>query len=176
MTNAESLNLITAIGAAVATALAGLAAFRSARSADLAQKALIAEQLRAGRREVATLASACSYEFRRIHFLAHTLNVIDQANATFTGGFEGSHHLLVKNGVSNRVSKAEELFKSASPFCDNPIVISKLVQEDIDRLQITMTIDLAALRAVSDELDRDSSSRETQMLQYREQAITGGAK
>jgi len=176
MTNAESFNLIVAIGAAIATALAALAAFRSARSADLAQQALIDEQLRNGKREVATLVAGCSYEFSRVRFLAHTLNVIDRASAIFSGGFGGSRQKLLEDGVSKRVSKAEEIFKAVSPFGDNPVAISQLVQEDIDRLQVTLTIHLADLRAIAEELDRDSSSREAQLLQQRERTMVGDAK
>lgn len=176
MSTAESFNLIVAIGAATATALATLAAFRSARSADLAQRALIDEQLRNGKRDVATLVAGCSYEFSRIRFLAHTLNVIDRASANFSGSFGGSRQKLLTDGVSKRVSKAEEIFKAVSPFADNPIAIGQLLQEDIDRLRVTLTIHLADLRAIAEELDRDSSSREAQLLQQREQAIMGEAK
>lgn len=176
MTNAESLNFMVVIAAAIVTILAALAAFRSARSADLALQALIEEQLRTGRRDVATLVSACSYEFNRIRFLAHTLNVIDRANAMFAGGFGGSRHKLAEDGVLKRVSTAKEIFQAVSPFRDNPNVINELVQWDIDRLQVTLTIRLSDLRVISDELDRDSSSREAQLLQHRERAIMGGAK
>lgn len=176
MTNAESLNFIAAIGAAVATALAALAAFRSARSAESAQRALVEEQLRSGRRDVASLVSACSYEYSRIKFLAHTLNVIDRANAIFAGGVGGSRQKLAGDGVTTRLANAESLFKSASGFRDNPIAIGKLVQEDIDRLQVDLTISLADLRAIAEELHRDSSSREAQMLQHRERAIMSGQK
>lgn len=174
MTNAESLNFIVAIGAAIATALAALAAFRSARSAEQAQTALLDEQLRSGRRDVAVLASSCSYEVRRIRFLAHTLNVIDRANATLAGGFGGSRHKLAEDGVSRRVSTAEELFQMIAPLTDDPIQIGKLVQEDIDRLRVALTVRLAELRAIAEELDRDSSSREAQMLQLRERQISAG--
>ena len=176
MTDAESLNFIVAVGAAIATALATLAAFRSARSAELAQRALHEDQLRSGRRDVAHLVSNCSYEYSRIRFLAHTLNVIDRANAIFTGNLGGSRHKLAEEGVAKRLTKAENLFRSAATFTDNPVEISKLVQEDIDRLLVELTIRLAELRAIAEELDRDSTSREAQMLQHRESAIMGGQK
>lgn len=168
MSNAESLNLIVAMGAAIATALASLAAFRSARSANLAQQALVDEQLRNGKRDVATLIAGCSYEFSRIRFLAHNLSVIDRASAIFAGSLGGSRHKLATDGVSKRVAAAEEIFKAISPFSNNPMAISKLLQEDIDRLQVSLTIYLADLRTIAEELDRDSSSREAQLLQQRE--------
>lgn len=171
MSNAESLNLIVAIGAAIATALATLAAFRSARSANLAQQALVDEQLRNGKRDVATLIAGCSYEFSRIRFLAHTLSVIDRASAIYAGSLGGSRNKLAIDGVSRRVLAAEEIFKAISPFSNNPMAISKLLQEDIDRLQVSLTIYLADLRAIAEELDRDSSSREAQLLQQREIAM-----
>lgn len=176
MTNAESLNFIVAIGAAIATALAALAAFRSARSAELAQQALIDEQLRSGRREVATLVAACSYELSRIRFLAHTLNIIDRASAILSGGLGGSRRKVAEDGVSKSVSEAEDSFRAAAPFSDNPTAIGQLAQEDIDRLQVSLTIHLADLRAIAGKLDRDSSSREAQLLQQRERAIMGGTR
>lgn len=175
MSNAEAFNLIVAIGAAIATALATLAAFRSARSANIAQQALVDEQLRNSRRDVATLIAGCSYEFTRIRFLAHTLSVIDRQSAIFAGGLGGSRQKLAIDGVSKRVSAAEDIFKAISPFSNDPIAISKLIQEDIDRLQVSLTIYLANLRTIAEELDRDSCSREAQLLQQRELNM-GGSK
>lgn len=166
MTSAESLNFVVAIGAAIATGLAALAAFRSASSAEAAQRALEEIQLRSGRRDVAHLVSACSYEHRRIRFLAHTLNVIDSANAVFTGGFGGSRQKLIQDCVATRLARAEELFRSASTFADDPVALGRLVQEDIDRLQLELTVRLSDLRGIAEEFVRDSTSREAQMLQH----------
>lgn len=176
MTSAESLNLIIAIGAAIATALSALAAFRSATSAEAARKSLEEDQLRHGRHEVAHLVSSCSYEHSRVRFLAHTLNVIDRANANFAGGHGGSRQKLVADGVASRLEKAEELFQATASFRDNPVAIGQLVIEDIERLQVELPISLSGLRAIAEELARDSTSREAQMLQHREQAISGGKK
>jgi len=174
MTSAESLNLIIATGAAIATALSALAAFRSAKSAEAARCALEVDQLRYGRRDVANLVSSCSYEYSRVQFLAHTLNAIDRANAIFAGGLGGSRQKLVADGVATRLANAEELFQSALAFKDNPVAISQLVAEDIERLQVELAIRLSSLRSIAEEFARDSASREAQMLQYRERAIAGG--
>lgn len=176
MTNAEASNLVVALGAAIATGLSALAAFRSARSAQIAQRALSEDQIRSGRRDVAHLVSACSYEFRRIQFLAHTLNIIDRANAILAGGLGGSRHKVAEDGVAKRLSKAEDLFQSVRQFAENPIALGSLVQEDIDRLCIDLTIRLADLRGIAEELDRDSASREAQLLQQRERAIVGSPR
>lgn len=173
MTNAETFNLVVAMGAAIATGLSALAAFRSARSALIAQRALSEDQIRSGRRDVTHLVSACSYEFRRIQFLAHTLNVIDRANAIFAGGLGGSRHKVAEDRVAKRLSKAQELFQSIRQLAENPITLGRLVQEDIDRLSIDLTIRLADLRGIAEELDRDSASREAQLLQQRERALLG---
>ena len=176
MTSAESLNFIVAIGAAIATGLSALAAFRSAQSAEAARRALEEDLIRSGKREVAHLVSACSYEHRRLWFLAQTLSVIDQANAIFAGGLGGSRHKLSENGVATRLARADELFKAALTFRDNPVAIGQLVQQDIERLQVDLTIRLSDLRAIAEEFARDSASREAQMLQHRERAISGGQK
>lgn len=174
MSNAEATNIIIAIGAAIAAALSALAAFRSARSANFALRALEEEHLRSGRREVAQLVSSCSFEFRRIKFLAHTLHIIDQANAVFSGGLGGSRHNLLKVGAATRLNRAEELIKTANTFIDAPSSLQSLIREDIDRLHIELTMRLSDLRGIADEFDRDSTSHEAQMLQHRERAIAGG--
>ena len=94
----------------------------------------------------------------------------------FTGGVGGSRHKLAEEGVSKRVSTAEEVFQAASPFRDNPTAIGELTQGDVDRLQVELTIRLGDLRVIADELGRDSASREAQMMQHRERAIIGEAK
>lgn len=174
MSDTNQMDLIVAIGSAIATGLATLAAFRSAKSAESAQTALFEDQLRSGRREVANLISACAYELRRIRFLAHTLNVVNRANAVFAGGFAGSRHKLMENGVAKRLASAEDLYLTVANFHDNPVSIGKLVQEDIDRLHIDLTVRLAELRAITAELDRESASREAQLLQNSERAKTSG--
>ena len=171
MSNAEAVNIIVAIGAVIAATLSALAAFRSARSADFALRSLEEEHLRTGRRDVAQLASSCSFEFRRIKFLAHTLHIIDQANAVFSGGFGGSRHDLLKVGAATRLERAEEFIKTAKAFIDAPNSLQSLVQEDMDRLHVELTMRLSDLRGIADEFDRDSTSREAQMLQHRERAI-----
>jgi hypothetical protein len=176
MTNSDSLSIIVAICAAIASGLAALAAFRSAGSAEGARKALEENQVRSGRRDVSQLVAACSYEHNRILFLAHTLKIIDQALAFHAGALGGSRQKLLQDGVSTRLAMAGELFQSASPLRDNPAAIGRLVQEDIDRLQVELTVRVAALRGIAEELDRDSASREAQLLQHRERAINGGQK
>ncbi len=176
MTSAESLNFIVAIGAAIATGLSTLAAFWSAQSAKAALRALEEDQIRSGKRDVAHLVSACSYEHSRLRFLANTVNVMDRANAIFAGGLGGSRQKLSEDSVTTRLARADELFKSALTFRDNPVAIGQLVQEDIERLQVDLTIRLSDLRAITEEFARDSASRESQMLQHRECAMSGDQK
>jgi len=176
MTSAESLNLIIAVGAAISTALSALAAFRSAASAEATRRALEADQLRHSRREVAILVSSCAYEYSRVQFLAHTLSALDKAKAIFAGGLGGSRHRLAVDAVANRLAKAEEFFQAAATFRDDPVAFNRLVLEDVERLQIDLPIRLSGLRAIADELYRDSASSEAQMLQYRERTISGGGR
>lgn len=171
MTNAESLNLIVAVGAAVASILATRASFRSARSAETAQSALIEEHLRAGRREIAHLVAACSYEHGRIQSIAGALSIIDRSNAMFAGGLGGSRHKLAEDSASSRVARADELFSATTSFRDNPTAIDGLIREDIDRLYLDLTMRAAQLRALSNELERMRASHEAEMLQFRERAM-----
>lgn len=171
MTNAELFNLIVAAGAALATCLATFAAFKSASSADAAQRALLDDQIRSGRRDVATLVSSCSFEYSRIQFLARTISVLDREIAHFTGNQGGSRHNAAENGLARRVAAAEEHFHAAAELKENPVTIGNLEREEIDRLHVDLTIQLAELRAIAEELVRESSSREAQVLQHREQAI-----
>ncbi len=171
MTNADAISLIVAISSAIATGLATLAAFRSARSAESAQQALFEEQLRSGRRDIANLVSDCLFEMNRIRFLARTVRVINQSRAVFTGTTGGSRQKVLEQEVDKRVASAEEEFKVASAFSEEPTGIYRLQREDIDRLQVALTVRLAHLRTIADELDRESLSHEAQLLQHRERAI-----
>lgn len=171
MTNAEWLNLVVACGATVATGLATLAAFKSASSASAAQEALLEDQLRSGRREVAALVSSCAFEFSRVQFLARTIGVLDRSIAVFTGNHGGSRQSATRNAVAERVAAAEGHFHTAAELKGNPVSIGNLEREEIDRLQLDLTIQLGDLRAIAEELARDSSAREAQVLQHREQAI-----
>lgn len=173
MTNAEAVNLIVAIGAALATGLSAMAAFRSAKSAEFAQRTLDEGQLRSDRRDVAQLVADCAFEFRRIHFLAHTLRVIDRTNAIFTGGLGGDRHKVAEDSTSARVAKAETFFGGVSTFVSNPAALGSLSREDVDRLRNDLSLRLAELRAIAEELSRDSASREAQLLQLREKAVMG---
>lgn len=176
MTSAESLSLIVAIAALIVAGLSALASSRSAQSAEAARRALAEDQIRSGKREVAHLVSACSYEYKRLRFLAQTLSVINLANAIFAGGLGGSRHKLSEDGVATRLARADELLKSVLNFIDNPVAISQLVQQDIDRLQIDLTIRLSDLRVIAEEFARDNASCEAQMLQHQVGAISGGQK
>lgn len=174
MTNTELYNLIVAAGAALATCLATFAAFKSASSADAAQRALLDDQIRSGRRDVATLVSSCSFEYSRIQFLARTITVLDRGIAHFTGNQGSSRHNTVENGIARRLAAAAGHFQAAAELKENPAAIGSLGREEIDSLQIDLTIQLAELRAIAEELVRESSSREAQVLQHREQSISGG--
>ena len=89
----------------------------------------------------------------------------------FSGGFGGSRHDLLKVGAATRLERAEEFIKTAKAFIDAPNSLQSLVQEDMDRLHVELTMRLSDLRGIADEFDRDSTSREAQMLQHRERAI-----
>lgn len=173
MTNAEWFNIVIAGGAAIATGLATLAAFKSASSASVAQKALLEDQLRTGRRDVATLVSNCAFEYSRIQFLARTIGVLDRSIAIFTGNHGGSRQSATENAVARRVAAAEEYFRTAAELKGSPATIGNLARERVDPLQVDLTIQLAELRTIAEELARESSAREAQVLQHREQTISG---
>jgi hypothetical protein len=174
MTTAEILNVLIAIVSAAATAVAILAAFRSARSAEAAQAALIEAQMSAGRRDVAQLVSSCSAEYRRIQFLARTLRVITMSLSVFNGAVGGSRQANMEAEAEKLLDETETNFKYAATFSDDPTAVSKLVPEDINRIQIELIMRLENLRGIGNVIERESTSREAQMLQHRAQAISGG--
>jgi DNA repair exonuclease SbcCD ATPase subunit len=159
MSNAETLTLLIAGASCVATALATLAALRSARSAEAAQAALIEAAQREVRRQVAELVAEIEREHRRAKFLAHTLQVIDRANAVMSGTFGGSRGKLLEKGIENRLQEAEALAKAGKELLERPHTISTLTVEDAERIRLDRTVDLARLRSINDELARDSESR-----------------
>ena len=167
MTNADTLTLLIAGGAGVATALATLAAFRSARSAEAAQAALIDAGHREVRRQVADLVAEVEREHRRSKFLAHTLQVIDDANAVLSGSHGGSRSKLLEKGTEDRLQEAEGLAKASKEMLEQPHAIENLTMEDAERIRLARTVDLARLRSINDEFTRDSQSREAQLLQNR---------
>jgi hypothetical protein len=172
MSSAETLTLLIAGAAGVATALATLAAFRSARSAEAAQAALIDSDHREVRKQVAELVAEIERDHRRARFLAHTLRVVDRANAVLSGSYGGSRGKLLEKGPEDRLQEAEALAKASKEMLEQPHTIASLTMEDAERLRLDRTIDLARLRSINDEFTRDSQSRESQLLQNREATLS----
>jgi len=172
MSNAETLTLLIAGVACVATALATLAAFRSAKSAEAAQAALIDADHREVRRQVAELVAEIEREHRRAKFLAHTLQVIDRANAVFSGSYGGSRGKLLEKETQDRLQEAEALAKASIDILEQPKTIAMLTLKDAERIRLDRTVDLARLRSTNDEFTRNSESREAQLLQNREASLS----
>jgi hypothetical protein len=168
MSSAEILTLVIAAVACVATALATLAAFRSAKSAEVAQAALLDTGRRDCRRQVTELIAEVEREHRRSKFLAHTIRVIDQTNSALSGNHDRSQSWALQRGVQNLLDEAAQLAKASEQLLGQPHVIANLTLEDATRMQLSQTVDLARLRAINDELNRDSLAREAQLLQSRE--------
>lgn len=176
MTTAENLNIIVAGISAIATALAVFAAFRSAKSAEEAQRALIDSQLSAGRREVAQLVTGCAAEYRRVKFQALTLKVLNRDLAFYSGAIGGSAHARTEASVAKMLEAAEVSFRPAAAFSGDPAAVSRLVPEDVDRLCVDLTMRLGELQSIGDELTRESRSREDQVLQHRAQGLAAHPK
>jgi hypothetical protein len=172
MTNAESLNLIFAIASVIATGVSAYAACRSARSAHTASKTLNEERIRFGKQAVADLVASCATTYMRIKYLANKISIVNRENAIFNGQYGGSRQNLVENDVTKCLEMAEESFKSASNFRDNPLAIGRLIQEDIERLQINLTLCASELRTVEEKLVRDFASDQALMLQNRERVLS----
>jgi hypothetical protein len=172
MTNAESLNLIFAITSVIATCVSAYAACRSAGSAETASKALNEERIRFGRQAVADLVASCSTIYMRIEYLANKIIIINRENATFAGQYGSSRQNLVENDVSTCLVRAGKSFKSVSNFRDNPLAIGRLIQEDVERLQINLILCVSELRAMEEKLVRDFTSGQALMLQSRERVLS----
>lgn len=171
MTSVELTNVVIAALGVLTTGLATLAAFKSAQSAKAAQDALIQEQARAARHEVSTLAAGCSFEYKRVLYLGNVIDVIDRHTAVMVGAVGGSRHQMVRDGLAKRMAEAKKLIEPAARCIDDPNSIALLSVSDTDVLRFNLTQSLSALRAIADEIDRDSRSREAQLMQLRDDAM-----
>lgn len=171
MSYAEILNATVAVGSLVVAALAALAAFRSAGSAAASNKALIDEQLQAGRRDVAQLVAGCYAAHRDVQFLARTLRILDRSLAFYNNAHGGSRQELNEAAIVKQLAAADISFKAASTFAGDPVALGRLAPEDFDRLRIDLTLRLAELQSIANELSRESGAWEAQVLQHRAQGI-----
>ena len=171
MTNPETVAALISFASAVAGAIASFAAFRSARSAALAQDALLDFEERGRRREAASLVAQIYLEHERTVFAGKTLRTLYRGNASVSGGYTELRHQRLQETLDGELASAKELANVITPFSGQSCSLSDTPREDLDRIIINLTLTLAKLRGLLERLIRESQSQEAQLLQSREASL-----
>lgn len=176
MTTAETIASITAVLGLVITAFAALAAFRSAGSAQSAQRWAEDSALTAAALNASRTAAEVLVEIQRIKSLSDQAVLAYRTLEVFSGSFQNSGIQEAQAKVRGLASRAEELGANARLFTDTATKLKAVppqeqVQE-LARVQLQLSSSQAQVVAVRVELEQMLASVEAQNAQYREKVIS----
>lgn len=167
--------LVLTVIAGIMGVISAGAALQSANSAKEAQKTLIEQQALAKRTEVVQLVAGCSYENERIVFVLKRLRTQIRHSAEASGGFGGSRQKIAEDTADGLALRAHHAYEDVSKLKSDATMIRLLKDDDVATLLFKLPLVLSELRAIGDDLLRESDVLNAQLLQYRERALNAGA-
>ena len=150
----EIASAIAAVVSAVGGSAAAIAAFRSAASAKQAATSAEDGERRATLREVSSAATAISLEVMNLRSRAAELEVEYQSARLFSGSVAHSGIDKLRTSTAELVECVSPLASNAELFAGGAKSLKQATAEEIDRLLIRLSEDLAKVRANRQELDR----------------------
>ena len=150
---------------------AALAAWRSAKAAEAANGHLIKQQILAARSTVAQLVATATYEYKRNETLAKRMRSQIAQEAQFNGGLGGTSQIKLDKEVTAQMERSMAAFGYAQRLDGDVSLISKLASSDVEIAQCELPMSISKLRAIGDELQRDSELSAARILQHHERAI-----
>ena len=167
---------ILAAAAAVVSALGGgfaaWAAFKSAASARMAQESSERAELRTVLRQVSTTAGLIDIEATRVCDRGASLKTAHRGLATLSGATGNSRVKLHESVVDEKTKKAEDLAADAELWKDGAPGLQSAPAEEIDRVQRRLFVNLRAVEAIREDLDRELAVIESQCSEYRQRMLS----
>lgn len=169
--NPDTVSAWAAVASAVGTALATLAAFRSAGSAQRAQKTADETERRFTLRQLYSTAAEVVIEFRRVEARSIETKRAYSDLFTFSGGSGGSRKALYLARVDEMQKIATELRDHAQLFASPTDSTCNAPIDELDRIMAKLASSLAQMRAYREDLEREHASVEAQNAMYRQRVI-----
>lgn len=169
--SAEVTSAIAAVISAIGTVFATWAAFRSAGSAQLAQKAAAEAERRSDLRQLCITAGEVLVEFRRVESRAVDAKQAYTTLFTFSGNSSGSRRNIYISAIEEKSKTATQLQNHAQLFISPPKNLGTAPLDEIDRIQTKLSNSLTEMRALRQDLEREHASVESQNAVYQEKVI-----
>ena len=163
----DVLALCASIVSALGGGFAAWAAWQSAASAQRAQAAAQRMERRVQLNEVAATAHAVVNEVRRIQARAVEMRQAYRELATLTGNFGGSRMHTFISEVDRREADAIRIAEHAKLFADGARSLAQTIDEDLDRVQLSLTQASEKARTMREDLDRELSTIRGQCTEQR---------
>jgi hypothetical protein len=153
----EIASVIAAVVSAVGGCTAAIAAFRSADSARLTAKAAYEASRRESLREVSSLATTIETEIIAAHSVAGELNGEYTTAEILAGTTDNSNIEKMRNATNALAERVSSFSDNAKPFAKGAIVLQQAPPDEIHRVLVRLSDDLAKVRVIREELVRKCS-------------------
>lgn len=110
-------------------------------------------------------------EAERFRDRAKSLKIAYSSLAVVAGQLGGSREGLAHATVDEKLKYAAKLHESVNSFAGGTTALDDLPLVELDRAQLRVTNARTELRAMREDLERDLSSLEAQIAEYRRQQI-----
>lgn len=171
MTDAEIVASTTAVLGLVIASLSTLAAFRSAASAQSAQKWAAESAHLAATIAASKTATEVLVEVQRTKALAEQATTAYQTLEVFSGSYQNAGIHAAKANVHELARQAEDLSETARLFVDAAVQLVATPLDEVARVQIKLSASHANVVALRIELEQIVMTVEAQNSQYRERAL-----
>lgn len=158
----ELVSAAAAVVSAIGGTLATLAAFRSAETARVTQKAAAAAEHRAALRQIGTTATEILIELKRITTRGNDLKSGYRVLFTTAGQVGSSRKNLYDASVDEKLMLASQLADYAKLFTAANTKLDSTPPEETDRVHVRLSNILTEVRALREDLERELSSVEAQ--------------
>ena len=154
----EIASVIAAVISAVGGCAAAIAAFRSADSARLTAKAAYEASRRESLREVSSLATTIETEIIAAHSVAGEL-IAEYRTAEILAGTTDNRAIERMRSSTNALAeRMPSLSDNAKPFAGGATVLHQAPPDEIHRVLVRLSDDLAKVRVIREELVRKCSA------------------
>ncbi|MES9994076.1 MAG: hypothetical protein ABW098_19160 [Candidatus Thiodiazotropha sp.] len=154
----EIASVIAAVVSAVGGCAAAIAAFRSADSARLTAKAAYESSRRESLREISSLATTIETEIIAARSVAGELNAEYRTAEILAGTTNNSSIERMRSTTNALAEKASSFSNNAQPFAGGAIVLNQAPPDEIHRVHVRLSDDLAKIRVIREELARKCSA------------------
>ena len=170
-TTVENISTAAAVVGLVVAALSALAAFRSAASAQAAQRWAEDASRRLALYNLSRAANDTLVELQRVLSRSQQACLAYDSLSVFSGSHQNAGIEAAKSNAKAHAERAQQLAEYARLFVDGTSKLKDAPSEEFDRVQLQLAAGLAEIAALREELDRTVSTVESQNSQFRERVL-----